>query len=154
MKDKNYKSAIHNFAHSFMSVDYTRSGHLALNSVIELYNAGKETKAIFDFINKDIQPDEAISPSSVQLLNDYLNWLPEHLESHNCDLFKLEKLELIIWTEFHKAITPEGMKDTIEFEVNIEGKWKLYDREEQSVSISNIELMKESFLKSKIPELK
>lgn len=54
MKYKNYKSAIHNFAHSFMSIDYGKSGRLAINVLIDSYNKGFEPKADFDFINLTI----------------------------------------------------------------------------------------------------
>lgn len=68
MKYKNYKSAIHNFTHSFISIDYMKSGHLAVNVLIDLYNLGLETKSTFDFINRTIQPDKAQSKESRQLL--------------------------------------------------------------------------------------
>ena len=45
MKYKNYKSAIHNFTHSFMSIDYMKSGRLAVNVLIDLHKIGKENKA-------------------------------------------------------------------------------------------------------------
>lgn len=54
MKFKNYKSAIHNFAHSFMSIDYMKSGQLAVNVLINRYNLKMEPEATFDFINKTI----------------------------------------------------------------------------------------------------
>jgi len=59
--------------------------------LIDLYNLGKNTKTTFDFVNKAIKPDEIESKESKQLLNDYLDWLPEHFESHNCDLSKIGK---------------------------------------------------------------
>ena len=34
MKFKNYKSAVHNFADSFQSGDFSKSGKLALNALI------------------------------------------------------------------------------------------------------------------------
>ena len=94
MKYKNYKSAIHNFSHSFMSIDYTKSGRLAVNVIINLYKIGKENKATFDFIKNEIKPKEAETEESKQLLKDYLNWLPEHFKKHDCDLTKLEKIGL------------------------------------------------------------
>src|SRR5690606_24658948 len=86
MKYKNYKSAIHNFTHSFISIDYMKSGRLAVNVIIELHNAGLESKATFDFINKSIRPTKAESTESRQLMDNYLDWLPEHFKNHNCDL--------------------------------------------------------------------
>ena len=106
MKYKNYKSAIHNFSHSFMSIDYTKSGRLAVNVIINLYKIGKKNKATFDFIKKEIIPKEAETEGSKQLLKDYLNWLPEHFKKHDCDFTKLEKLEVTIWTDFNKALIP------------------------------------------------
>jgi hypothetical protein len=100
MKYKNYKSAIHNFAHSFMSIDYMKSSRLAINVLIDLNNKGFETKADFDFINKTIEPKVADFKESRQLLSDYLDWLPDHFDKHNCDLTGLEFLQISIWTDF------------------------------------------------------
>ena len=73
MRYKNYKSAIHNFSHSFLSIDYMKSGRLAVNVLINLHKNGKENKATFDFIKKEIKPKEAETKESKELLNDYLN---------------------------------------------------------------------------------
>ena len=154
MKFKNYKSAIHNFTHSFISIDYVKSGRLAVNVLIDLYNLGLESKTTFDFIDKTIQPEKAESKESRQLMNDYLNWLPSHFESHNCDLIKLEKLEVTIWTDFDKAFSPPRMNDTIEFTVNAVTKWKAEGRDEKTIEISQTELIKKTFLKLRIPEIK
>lgn len=154
MKYKNYKSAIHNFTHSFISIDYMKSGRLAVNVLFDLHNLGLETKSTFDFVNQTIQPDQAQSKESRQLLNDYLDWLPEHFNNQNCDLSKLEKLETTIWTDFDKAFSPRRMNDKIAFIVNALTKWKVNGREEQLVEISQTELIKKIFLKMKIPEMK
>jgi len=154
MKYKNYKSAIHNFTHSFISIDYMKSGRLAVNVLIDLNKMEIENKATFDFIDKSINPKEAKSKESRQLLNDYWNWLPDHFESHNCDLTKLEKLEITFWTDFDKAIKPPGMNDTKEFKVSALTKWKVEGKDEQTIDISQTELIKQIFLKLRIPEMK
>ncbi len=153
MKYKNYKSAIYNFTHSFISIDYMKSERLAMNVLIDLYNLGLETKTIFDFIKKTIKPEKAESKESRKLLNDYLYWLPKHFENHNCDLTKLEKLEIRMWTNFNKTFSPLGMNDTLEFTVNAQTIWKADGREEQIIKISQTELIKEDFLKLRIPEM-
>ena len=154
MKYKNYKSAVHNFAHSFMSIDIMKSGRLAVNVLIDLYKLEIETTATFDFINKTIKPSEAESKESRQLLNDYLRWLPDHFEKHDCDLTKLEKLEITIWTDFDKAITPPGMNNMKEFVVSTLTKWKADGRDEQTIDISQTEMIEQYFLKLRIPEIK
>jgi len=131
-----------------------KSGRLAVNVLIDLYNLGLETKTTFDFINKTIQPDQAESKESRQLINDYLDWLPDHFETHNCDLTKLEKLETTIWIDFDKAFSPPRMNNTIEFTVNALTNWKADGTEEQIVEISQTELIKKNFLKLRIPEMK
>jgi len=131
-----------------------KSGRLAVNVLIDLHNLGLETKTTFDFINKTIQPDQAETKESRQLLNDYLDWLPDHFENQNCDLTKLEKLETTIWIDFDKAISPPRMNDTIEFTVNALTKWKADGRDEQLVEILQTELIKKNFLKLRIPEMK
>ena len=154
MKYKNYKSAIHNFAHSFMSIDYMKSGRLAVNVLIDLYNLKHAPKATFDFIDKTITPVEAQTKESKELLNDYLSWLPDHFNRHNCDLTKLEKLEITIWTDFDHAVTPQGMSNCIEFVVHTMTKWKADGRDEQTIEISQTEIIKENFIKLRIPEFK
>ncbi len=153
MKYKNYKSAIHNFSHSFMSIDYTKSGRLAVNVIINLYKIGKENKATFDFIKKEIIPKEAETEGSKQLLKDYLNWLPEHFKKHDCDFTKLEKLEVTIWTDFNKALIPFRMNKTKQFELYTLTKWKADGRDEQIIKIFQTELINEYYLNTGIPEL-
>lgn len=131
-----------------------KSGRLAVNVLIDLYNLGLASKTTFDFANKTIQPDQIESKESRQLLNDYLDWLPDHFESHNCDLSKLEILETTIWTDFDKAFSPPRMNDTIEFTVNALTKWKTEGRDEEIIEISQTELIKKNFLKLRIPEIK
>lgn len=154
MKYKNYNSAIHNFTHSFISIDYMKSGRLAVNVLIDLFNLGLETKSTFDFINQTIQPEKAESKESRQLINDYVEWLPNHFEKHNCDLTNLEKLELTFWIDFDKAFSLPRMDNTLEFTVNSLTVWKPKGREEQTIEISQTELIKKNFLKLGIPEIK
>lgn len=152
MKYKNYKSAFHNFTHSFISIDYMKSGRLAVNVLIDLYNLGLESKSTFDFINMTIRPEKAESKEARQLIKDYVDWLPEHFEKHKCDLSKLEKLETTIWTDFNKAFSTPRMNDTIEFTVKALTKWKADGRDEEIMEISQTELIKKNFLKLRIPE--
>lgn len=154
MKYKNYKSAIHNFAHSFMSIDYMKSGRLAINVLIDLYNKGIETKADFDFLNKTIVPEEALSKESMQLLNDYIDWIPEHFQKHNCDLTDLEVLQISISTDFENVVVPKGMNDSVEFSVQTSTKWKAKGKEEHLIEISQTEIIKKVYLKLKLPEMK
>lgn len=153
MRFKNYKSAIHNFAHSFQSIDYMKSPKLAVNVLIALKNSGVKPIAEFDFINKTIQPKEAISKESMQLLNDYVEWLPEHCKRHNCDFAKLEKLQLIIWIDFDKAFTPERMSNSKQICVQTETRWKAADKNEEIISIVQNEIFKEQYLKTGLPEM-
>jgi hypothetical protein len=131
-----------------------KSGRLSVNVLIDLHNFGLETKTTFDFINKTIQPDKAETKESRQLLNDYLDWLPDHFTNHYCDLTKLEKLETTICTDFDSAFSPPRMNDTIEFTVNSVTIWKADEREEQTIEISQTVLIKKNFLKLRIPEMK
>ncbi len=130
-----------------------KSGRLAVNVLIDLYNLGLETKSTFDFINQTIQPEKAESKESRQLINDYLDWIPDHFDKHNCDLTKLEKLETTIWSDFEKAFSPPRMNDTIEFTVNALTKWKAYGRDEEIIETSQSELINSKYLKIGIPEL-
>ncbi len=154
MKFKNYKSAIHNFTHSFISIDYMKSGRLAVNVLIDLYNHKIETKATFDFLNEEINPEDANSKESNKLLVDYMTWMPELFENHNCDINRLEKLFTTIWIDFENIRTPPRMNDTIELEVNAKTIWKAEGREEQTIKIKQTELIKKVFLNLGIPEMK
>lgn len=131
-----------------------KSGRLAVNVLIDLHNLGLETKTTFDFIKKTFQPDQAESNESQQLLNDYLDWLPDYFENQSCDLSKLEQLEITIWTDFDKAFSPPRMNNAIEFTINALTIWKADGREKQTVEISQTELIKKNFLKLRIPEMK
>jgi hypothetical protein len=153
MKFKNYKAAIHNFAHSFQSVDYTKSGKLAINVVVHLHNHNIVSSATFDFINKTIEPTEAVSIESRKLLNDYLHWLPTHFKNHNCDLEKLEELRLTISADFDKAFEPQGMNYCKQITVKTRTLWKADGKDKQIIDISQEELIDNNFLKIGIPEL-
>jgi len=153
MKFKNYKSAIHNFAHSFQSVDYMKSGKLALNVLIRLKNSALNPTAVFDFVSKIIQPDEAVSGSSRQLVDDYFNWLPAHFRNHNCDINKLQKLTIIISADFEKAFTPQGRNDCKQVNIKTKTFWKADNRAEQTIEISQDEVIDDKFLQIGIQEL-
>jgi len=131
-----------------------KSGRLAVNVLINLNNINIEPKATFNFMGKKIFPAEAETKESQELLNDYLRWLPEHFVSHNCDLTKLEKLEITIWSDFSNPITPLGMSDCKEIMIYASTIWKADGRDEQIINISQIEVVKGSFLKYGIPEIK
>lgn len=137
-----------------MSIDNMKSRRLAVNVLIDLYNLKLESQATFDFINKTILPSVASTKESDELLNDYLAWLPDHFAAHHCDLTILETLEILIWTDFVKAITPPGMNNCKEFVVHTRTKWKAEERDEQIIEISQTEIIKEDFIKLRIPEYK
>lgn len=136
-----------------MSIDYMKSGRLAINVLIDLNRRGLETKATFDFLRQSIEPTEANSKESKKLLTDYLNWLPDHFTRHNCDISKLEKLEITISSDFNKAITLQGMNDANEIVVVTSTNWKAEGREEQQIEIKQTELIDRTYLKSGFPEL-
>lgn len=153
MKFKNYKAAIHNFAHSFQSVDYSKSGKLAFNVLIHLNNLKLNPSATFDFVHKTIQPEEAISKESKQLLNDYLDWLPTHFKNHNCDLDKLEKLTIVVSADFAKAFYPPGMNKAKQISIQTNTNWKADNRDEETIEITLNEIVDDYYLKIGIPEM-
>ena len=153
MKFKNYKSAIHNFADSFQSVDYMKSGKLAFNVLIHLNNLKLNPSATFDFVHKTIQPEEAITKESRQLLNDYLDWLPTHFKNHNCDLDKLEKLVIVISGDFDNAVSPRGMNKSKQITIHTKTNWKADNRDEETIEIAMNEIVDDYFLKNGIPEM-
>jgi len=153
MKFKSYKSAIHNFADSFQSVDYSKSGKLALNVLIHLNILKLKPSATFDFVNKTIQPEEAITKESKKLLNDYLDWLPEHFKNHNCDLDKLEKLTINISADFDKAFYPPGINKAKQISIKTNTNWKVNNRDEETIEITLNEIVDDYYLMTRIPEM-
>jgi hypothetical protein len=135
-----------------MSIDYMKSRRLAVNVLIDLYNLKIEPTATFDFVTKKILPLAASTKESCELLSDYISWLPQHFIRHNCDQGKLEILEITIWTDFDNAKTPPGMNNCKEFVVHTLTKWKADGRDEQTIKISQTEIIKENFIKLRIPE--
>lgn len=153
LKVKGYKSAIHNFTHSFMSIDYMKSGRLAINVLIDLNNLGKPTEFSIDFIKKNISPKESISDRSHQLMLDYLDWLPEHLKNHNCDYHLLEKLEIKMWADLNGAFSPPGMSNDLEVQINCQTKWKISGRNEIVLDISQAEVISKKNIQNGVPEI-
>ncbi|MCW7460416.1 hypothetical protein ND856_18980 [Leptospira bandrabouensis] len=135
MKIKNIKSALHNFAHSLISTDYTHSAVLALNILNNLNKINIETRFEFDFIKATILPIQAINVESEKLLNDYRKWLPLHLKNHNTDLSLIENLKLIVCSDFQK-IYPLKMNDLLEIEIECEIIYQIKNRERKSFKIS------------------
>jgi hypothetical protein len=153
MKVRNYKSAIHNFAHSFQSIDYSQSGKLAMNVLLRFHHLTGGTSVQFDFIHRTISPVGAITESGIKLMNDYLVWLPNLLLSQNCDKDALELLIIKLTSNFKHAITPKGMPDAIELIVTTETTYKLKERDEKVIIINQDEIISKSFLQGLIPEL-
>ena len=147
MKYKNYKSAVHNFVHSFQSRDYMKSPKQSYNVLISLYEKGLPPKATFDFINGTIEPKEAVSESSSQLLNDYMQWLPEHCLNHNCDPSLIVSLKTSIWVDFEKAWDRRSKND-INLEIQTKTEWKAQDKSAQIVETKEVEIISQkNFLK-------
>jgi hypothetical protein len=124
-----------------ISVDCMKSQQLALNILIDLYNRGLESIVTFNFTESTIKPEKAESKASRQLMEDYLDWLPDHFNNHNCDLVKLQKLEITTWIEFDNAFTPPRMSDMIQFDFHARTKWKADDKEEQAFEIYQTEIV-------------
>lgn len=152
MKRKNYKSAIHNFADSFQSIDWMKSSALALNVLVKLNNDGQQPVAIFDFINKLIEPKKARTKESQELFEDYLNWLPEHLKNHNCDRDILEALVIEISADINGAVIPPGMSNCRGVLIKTKTIWKLNNEEPRELKKAQREIMKSQILKTGFPK--
>lgn len=50
-------------------------------------------------------------------------------------------------------IVPQKMNDSIEFTIKTATKWKAFDKDVQLIEISQTEIIKRTYLKSKIPEM-
>lgn len=152
MKRKNYKSAIHNFADSFQSIDWMKSSSLAMNVLVKLNNEGMQPVAVFDFINGSIEPKEARTKEGKGLLEDYLSWLPEHLKKHNCDRDILEALVIEVSAGIDEAVIPPGMSNCLEIVVKTKTNWKLKDEEPRELRKAQREIMKSQILRNGFPK--
>ena len=131
-----------------------KSGRLAVNVLIDLHNLGLEPKAKFDFLNKTIHPEQSLSDESNQLLEDYLKWLPEHFEKHNCNLNGLEKLEITFWTDFNKTVPNDNNQNFRLYKQHALTIWKAEGRSEEVVEIEQSEPIRKEILDSgKIPRI-
>ncbi|MBO6881795.1 hypothetical protein [Winogradskyella sp.] len=131
-----------------------KSGRLAVNVLIELYNLRNESKATFDFINKSIEPKEAEYLESRQLMDDYLNWMLEHFNNHNCDLNKLEKLEITFWTDFKNTFPNERNQNDRIFKISAKTKWKAIGKNEETIELSQSEIIaKRMLILDEIPKI-
>ena len=153
MKRKNFKSAIHNFADSFQSIDYTKSGALAINVLIRLKSNGLSPTAEFDFLNRKVSPEVAKNKESDKLLEDYINRLPEHLHNHNCDIGLLEKLKIEITLDFDKSFVPNGMSNCLQIMIKTKIRWKLKEEPEEELIKEQNEVMKSQLLTTGLPSM-
>lgn len=128
-------------------------GSWLCNVLIHPNNLKLKPSAIFDFINKTIQPEEAIYKGSKKLLNDYFNWLPEYFKNHNCDFDKLEKLTIVISADFEKAFYIQGMNKAKQIHLQTKTNWKADNRDEGIIEISLNEIVADNYLKMGIPEM-
>ncbi|MEQ9062768.1 MAG: hypothetical protein RIE58_01230 [Vicingaceae bacterium] len=151
MKRKNYKSAIHNFADSFQSIDYMKSGALAFNVLVQLKEKGLEPKATFDFLNDSIFPEGANTREARSLISDYRSWLPDHLSNHNCDPEILEKLMIEVSANLAEAVQPKGMSYALQFTIKSETTWKIKDDVEKKLLKEQVEVLKSQYLKTGLP---
>lgn len=135
-----------------MSIDYTRSGRLAVNVLFELKKNNFDSEVTFQFINNVISPEIAVSKRSIELFEDYKDWLPNHFKSHNCDLSKLEKLDITLSIDFENATTPETMSNCTEFSITAKTIWKAKTKPEELIKIEQKELVKSTLLIQGIQE--
>lgn len=129
-----------------------KSGKLAINVLIHLNGLGKKASSTFDFVNKTIEPEEAVSKDSKKLLDDYLDWLPDHFKNHNCDIDKLEKLAIHISADFDNAVTPPGMSKCRQITITTKTEWKAEGKPEETIEIAQDEIVDSYYLKKGIPE--
>jgi len=79
--------------------------------------------------------------------------MPEHFLNHNCDLNKLEKLEIIIWGDFDSVNSPTEMRHDWKFTTSSLTTWKADSRDEQTLETSENMLFTKNFLERRIPEI-
>lgn len=150
MKLKNLKSVIHNFAHSLQSYDYTHSGKVVFDVLAKAYCDSGISTISFDFINGTILPASIENDDSKQILSDYSEWLPELADSQNASASDIELLVIIISVDFDKHKHPRGKDYAVELEVLTEVLYKIRGRDEQKITIVEIEVYGEKILPLKL----
>ena len=152
MKYKNLDSAVHNFAHSFISRDHTRSGKLVHNLLIRLNNNGLVPKIKFDFFNETVLGIGIENKNAFKLLEDYKLWLPEHLENHKCSTRMLEALSIEASAEFDKAYSLPNIDDFKQIKFNALIEWKAQDRKLKTREIFLVESLRKEELREGLYE--
>lgn len=73
--------------------------------------------------------------------------------NHNCDLNKLEKLEITFWTDFKNTLPFDSNRNHRILNILAKKKWKTDGRNEEIIEISQSELIPNRILElEKIPK--
>lgn len=152
MKLKNLKSVIHNFAHSLQSYDFTHSGKVVFDVLAKAScdNDNGISTISFDFINGTILPSAIENDDSKQILSDYSKWLPELADSQNASASDIERLVITVSVDFEKHKHPPDMNYVVELEVLTEVQYKIKGRDEQKITISDVDVYGEKILPLKL----
>jgi hypothetical protein len=103
MKRKNLKSVVHNFAHSFQAFDFMKSQYTVLQELSVLFKKSSVSNVEIDFMKKIIQPVETQTKVMQQIMEDYIDWLPELCLSQNVDISIIKKLLVKVEIDFLNA---------------------------------------------------
>lgn len=152
MKLKTLKSVIHNFAHSLQSYDFTHSGKVVFDVLAKAYCESGINKISFDFVNGTILPATIENDDSKQILKDYSEWLPELANSQNASASDIDQLVIDISVDFEKHKHPPGMDYAVELEVLTNVRYKIKGRDEQNITISDIDVYGEKILPEKLKQ--
>ena len=148
MKVKNFKSIIHNFSDSLQSIDFRISDKLIFDEILLLHDEYGINTVEFDFIKRTIIPSLATNANTQNILDDYANWLPELIESQNCEAEYLNSLLISVSVDFEKLRQPVNMSDTVEVTINTTAKYQIREREEKTINLTLTEL----YLKRNFPK--
>lgn len=150
MTKKNYKSIIHNFAHSLQSYDFTHSEIVVFDLIVESYLNSGSSEITFDFIDEKIFPKELNNLKSQKLLNDYLIWLPQLITSQNSNPKILEKLSIKVEIDFNNFTFPINMSDCVEIELNTKAIYKVTNEKDREINISQKDIYGKKIMSEKL----
>ena len=150
MKRKNLKGLIHNFAHSLQSFDFTHSSIVVFNVLADVYSEFGINYITFDFINNEIIPESMNTEEARIILDDYTEWLPNLAKSHNADTSEIEELKIKIEIDFSKHKHPDGMVGVVELEMKTTADYKIKDRSNEQILISEIDVYGEKIMPPKL----
>jgi hypothetical protein len=91
MKYKNINAAIHNFAHSFVSLmNYVDNGYV-IDDLTDIASLGLDIE--IDWVKNTFMPEAAATPRIKKAMADYHSDMKRHFQSHQLDVNRISAMK-------------------------------------------------------------